>query len=261
MSKNKRLASLLLGLSITALLDSCASYKYVPYFQDIPDTTRSMIRKSQYKDLTIHTDDLLSITIQTIDPMANQLFSASGPAPSAYSSSVAGASNPSLALPSNIYLVDKDGNVALPIMGKIQLLGLTTAVARDSIQNRAAIYYKDPTVNVRFSNLKVTVLGEVARPGTYVLPNEKNTIFDALGLSGDLTIFGKRENVLLIRDSADQEQLFRFSLNTKDLISQPYFLSPGKMTSSTSNPVRRSWPTWMRRGAATSPSSHPFSAC
>ena len=205
---------------------SCVTYKTVPYFMDLPDTAKTMIKKSAYRDLIIHHDDLMNIHIQTIDPSANLIFNQPISSPLAPSTGFTGSPTSSASAGSetmDTYLVDNTGDVEIPIIGKVRLAGLTTAQARDTIQKQAAIYLKGSTVNIRFANLKITVLGEVSKPGTYILPNEKNTIFDALGLSGDLTIFGKRENILLIRDSADQEQLIRFSLNSKNLISQPYF--------------------------------------
>lgn len=227
-----RLRCLLPGLILPFLLSSCVTYKNVPYFKDLPDTARAMIKKSAYRDLVIHPDDLMTISVQTMDPNANMIFNQTVPSPMSQAANFAGGATPTLSssmsggvggASASTFLVDDSGAVDLPVIGKIRIAGLSTTQARDSISNQAQVYYKNPTVNVRFANLKVTVLGEVSRPGTYVLPNEKNTIFDALGLSGDLTIFGKRENALLIRDSADQEVMIRFSLNSKDLIRQPYF--------------------------------------
>jgi len=130
----------------------------------------------------------------------------------------------SFALPVNSsYRVNKDGNIDVPLIGKLVASGLTTSQLKDSIQKRLTVYYKVPTVDVRFANFRVTVLGEVLKPGTFTVPNEKLTVLDALGLSGDLTIFGKRTNVLLIRDSADYKQMVRLDLNSKKIISSPYY--------------------------------------
>lgn len=211
--------------SIVFIACSCATQHYnIAYFKDLPDTARVSIRNTRYKQLLIQPDDILSINVVTMDAQANLLFSIAQP--TAPSSASAGASMPSGSSGGAIlpgYLVDKDGDVELPILGSFKLAGMTTEEARDTIQARAAQYYKNPVVYVRFANLKITVLGEVSRPGTYVLPNEKNTIFDALGLAGDLTIFAKRDNALLVRDSLGYSQLFRFSLTSKDLVDQPFF--------------------------------------
>jgi polysaccharide export outer membrane protein len=124
---------------------------------------------------------------------------------------------------SNGFLVNKEGYIEIPLLGRFYLAGLTTIQAEDSISKRASLYYKLPTVYVRFANFKVTVLGEVLRPGSYIVPNEKATIFDALGYAGDLTIFAKRENALLIRDSGNQTRLVRLNLNSKDIVKSDYF--------------------------------------
>jgi len=85
-------------------------------------------------------------------------------------------------------------------------------------------YYTTSTVDVRFNNFKITVIGEVNRPSTFIVPNEEVTILDALGMAGDLTIYGKRDNVLLIRkDTGNVKKLVRLNLNSKDLITSPYF--------------------------------------
>jgi len=101
--------------------------------------------------------------------------------------------------------------------------GKTTDSVREEIKTKAATYYKDPVVNVRFANFKITVLGEVNKPSTYVMPNEKVTLLDALGAAGDLTIYGKRENVLLIRDNNGKKEFVRLNLNQSNIFSSPYF--------------------------------------
>lgn len=211
------------------VMQSCTTYKNVPYFQDVPDSAKLSVQKALYKEIIIQSGDILNVTIQTIDPQANAIFSQipaasfmqvggnSSTTPSNNSGSAT--TNPTVAG----YLVNDNGQIELPLLGKISVGGLTTAVATDTISRRVAVLYKMPTVSVRFANLKISVLGEVARPGTYILPNEKNTILDALAMAGDLTIFGKRENLLLIRDSADKSNFIRFSLNGKSIVNQNFY--------------------------------------
>lgn len=127
--------------------------------------------------------------------------------------------------PQNIngYLVSKDGNVELPFVGKIHLAGLTTNEAKELVTQEVNKYFNDAIINVRYANFKITVLGEVLRPATYIVPNEKINIFDALGMAGDMTIYGQRENVLLVRDTLSNKKLIRLNLNNKDIVSSPYF--------------------------------------
>src|SRR5690606_28835138 len=120
-------------------------------------------------------------------------------------------------------LVDKYGYIELPLAGRIKVGGMTTSQIRDEIKKRALPYYKDPVVNVRLANFKINVLGEVNKPGTYIMPNENVTLLDALGIAGDLTIYAKRENILLIRKHVDKKDFIRFNLNSSDVFNSPYF--------------------------------------
>lgn len=209
---------------ICLCLFSCAAPKNITYFKDIPDTLLKSqeIEQTLYKTPVIQVDDILQVSIQTLDPAAtillNQQNTASWPV-TGNSSTQAQVSNAGV----SGYLVDKDGFILLPLVGKISVKGQTTDEVREKIRVKAAEYYKDPVVNVRFANFKITVLGEVARPSTYVMPNEKVTLLDAIGVAGDLTIYGKRENVLLIRERDGKKEFARFNLNDSKLFSSPYY--------------------------------------
>ncbi|MBS1746346.1 MAG: polysaccharide biosynthesis/export family protein [Bacteroidetes bacterium] len=205
---------------IITIFSACDTYKNIPYFKDVPDSSVMLVKTPQFKEPVIQPDDIMVITIQTIDPEANALLNKTGTSTAALNgSSGLGPSQPAI----TGYRVDKLGNIELPFAGMVHLAGLTTFDARDTIANIISKFYKNPTVDVRFANYKVTVLGEVTRPATYIVPNERITIFDALGLAGDLTIYGKRENVLLMRDTLGEKKLIRLNLNSKDIISSPYF--------------------------------------
>lgn len=224
MKRTKLRKHLLLAfITLAVCSSSCRTAKSIAYFRDLPDSARAAILNAKYHQLTIQPDDILSISVETIDPTANAVFNQGQQGTGATGSGTGSAYGAVLPSAFSGYLVDKNGIVELPLLGQFKLAGLTTMEARDTIEKTASVYYKKPAVYVRFANLKVTILGEVSHPGTYVLPNEKNTIFDALGLSGDLTIFGKRDNVLLIRDSSGYSSLTRFSLTSKDLVKQDFF--------------------------------------
>ena len=199
------------------VFSSCKVNQTIPYFHDVSDTARPTLAKTvPFKNPVIQPDDLLSITIQTID---NTFTNATVNTSNANSS--AGAS--STQVPSG-YLVNKEGMIELPFVGKIKLAGLTIAGAQEAIRQAADKYFNDPVVNVRYANFKITVLGEVAKPSSFIMPNEKVTIFDAIGMAGDLTIYGRRDNVFLLRDTIDNNrQMVRLNLNSKDIISSPYF--------------------------------------
>lgn len=211
---------ILYTMTLLAFLSSCASTENVPYFKDISLAEQSVLANTAaYSDPKIQTDDILSISIFTIDPQSTAMIN------QVSSSQVLGSSSATAIGQQQIsgYLVDKNGEVELAVIGKIKLAGLTTYEARDLIREKVKEFYKDPSVQVRFANFKVTILGEVARPAAYTLPNEKVSILDALGLAGDLTIYGKRENILLIRDNNGKKEFARFSLNSSELFSSPYY--------------------------------------
>lgn len=198
---------------------SCITTQNVPYFKDISDTSKPVtVFMSTYHDPIIQIDDILSINIQTIDPQASAPISQSNSANLSNSSSML-PPMPSV----NGYLVDKEGTISIPLLGSMKLAGLTTSQARKVIMSKAEEFYKSPTVQVRLENFKITLLGEVQRPSTYAIPNERITVLDALGLAGDLTIYGRRENIMLIRDSLGTKQFIRLNLNSTELVKSPYF--------------------------------------
>jgi polysaccharide export outer membrane protein len=219
---NRFVVNSVIFLCFLIFISSCTPYKNIPYFQDMPDTAYSpvLVKTAPFSEPTIQPDDILVVTIQTIDPQANTILNKTGTSTFALNNSTGlGPNQPAI----TGYRVDKFGNIDIPFAGKIHLGGLTTLEAKNLIVQEISKYYKDPTVDVRFSNYKITVLGEVTHPSTYIIPNEKITVFDALGLAGDLTIFGKRENVLLIRDTLGEKKLVRLNLNSKNIIGSPYF--------------------------------------
>lgn len=243
MLKNDYYIRLCLGLCLGLLfLSSCVVTKKSVYFTDIPDSTKlRIVQASEFVDPTIKPDDVMSITIQTIDPLSsasiNKISELNSNLPSA----------PSMQPPVPGFLVDKDGNVSIPMLGNVKISGLTTYEAKKVIQDKASLFFKDPTVQVRYANYKVTVIGEVAKPATYIVSNEKVTLLDALGLAGDLTIYGKRENVLLVRDNNGRKEFVRFNLNSSDVFKSPYFylmqndvvyVEPGKGKVAANNAAR-----------------------
>lgn len=169
----------------------------------------------------IQVDDILSLSIFTIDDKTGMVVNQVGS--QAISTSTGSANTLGATPPTAGFLVDKNGEIDLSVIGKVKLTGLTTFQARDLIKAKAAIYYTSPNVQVRFANFKVTVLGEVARPATYVVPNEKVTVLDALGLAGDLTIYGKRENIKLIRENNGKKEFAFLNLNSKELFNSHYY--------------------------------------
>ncbi len=205
------------NLLICAAFYSCTSYKTLSYFQDLPDISKNTLTKTfPFQNPVIQNDDILRIDVKTIDNSVTSLLNDANTNAGAVEARTPPASESG-------YLVDKKGNVDLPFAGKIKVSGLTTAEAKDKIRIEIDKYFNNAVVNVRLINFKITVLGEVSKPSTYIVPNEKINIFDALGMAGDMTIYGRRENVLLVRDTSDEKKLIRLNLHSKDIVSSPYF--------------------------------------
>ncbi len=219
-------------MSLTII--SCNTTHKIKYFQDIPDSGQlKTIAKAEYTEPIIRNGDILNIIIQTIDPLSTSMVnngnvSAGTPSQSSSSNSLllsaVSGGNQQAAVTG--YLVDKEGNIEIPILGKIQASGNTTFQLKDIVYNRALKFFKEPTVTVRLANFKVNVTGEVLKPGEYIMPDEKESVMDALSMAGDLTIFGKRENVLLIRENPDGSKTpYRINLKKSDILSSPaYYL-------------------------------------
>jgi len=199
-------------------LSSCATKQDVDYFQGI-DSSNNLIGLESYSP-TFHIDDRLIIVVNALDPEAARPFNMT---------SVAVAQDVRFATgreTMQTYIVDPDGNVDFPVLGKIKLAGLNRHQANNHIEELLQDYIKDPIVNIRTVNYKITVLGEVNRPGTYTTVNERITILEALSLAGDLTIYGQRENVLVIQDYDGKKTYTRVNLKTNELFTSPvYYLS------------------------------------
>ncbi|RYY08360.1 MAG: hypothetical protein EOP43_00010 [Sphingobacteriaceae bacterium] len=204
------------------IVTSCASSKKIRYFQDLSDTAKlTEIKTAPYYSPLIQSDDILTITILTADPTATQSINAAN-LPVQATGVFVQQSAADQAITG--YLVSKNGEVEIPVIGKVKVAGLTSSGAKQVIYDLATRYYKDPVVVVRNKNFRITVLGEVNRPSTYILPNEKVTVLDALGLAGDLTIYGKRDNILLQRQQEDGTlKLIRLNLNSTATLKSPYF--------------------------------------
>jgi polysaccharide export outer membrane protein len=212
--------------AIALIFASCTSTKDVPYFKDVSDSTKlKTFIDAPYHDPLIIPDDILSVTVTTIDPTTTAPVNQSAQVPS----SAPGASllNPSPSGSSQtvpgIVQVDKDGNISIPILGTIKVAGMSTSDAKTVILKLAEKYFKEPDVQIRFVNFTITVMGEVQRPATFTVPSEKISILDALGMAGDLTIYGRRDNVLLIRENNGVKELARLNLNNTDILKSPYF--------------------------------------
>ncbi|WP_242693363.1 polysaccharide biosynthesis/export family protein [Sabulibacter ruber] len=169
------------------------------------------------RELIIQPDDLLGITVSSLSPEANELFN------NGTLVTPGSASNGSGSRLSEGYLVDKSGSINFPVLGKVKLAGLTKAQATDKMTLEIKKHVKNPIVNIRFLNFRFTVLGEVNKPDSYTVPTERINILEAIGLAGDLTLYGKRDNVLILREKDGVRSTARLNLAQKNLLESPYF--------------------------------------
>lgn len=208
---------------LCAMLMSCASNRNLVYFSNLPAESDYSEPLSNTIVAQIQPGDLMGITISTINPEYNQLLN-TGTLPT---TSVSGNTNPSNTVVNNLagtgYMVDTEGYVNLPVLGRIALAGLTKEEARKKITDEVAKTAKNPIVNVRFLNYKVTVVGEVARPGSFIVPDEKINVLEALGLAGDMTAYGIRDNVIVIREKNGARTVKSLNLNKKEVFQSQYF--------------------------------------
>jgi polysaccharide export outer membrane protein len=195
---------------------SCTPTKKVLYFNDLPDTTTAILGKAQTDfEATIQKNDQLWITIGGSNPMdLGPLNSANG---------TGGNSNSVNSGTAIGYLVEADGTIKIPFVGKVKLAGLTRLQAEATLSELFKDYTKNPVVNVRFLNYNFSVLGEVNNKGRFSMISERTTILDAISIAGDLTDLARRENVLIIREENGQRKFARVNLLSKSIFSSPYF--------------------------------------
>jgi polysaccharide export outer membrane protein len=220
-SGKKEIGSLLIAIAI--ILSSCVDTKKAVYFPDLKNDTITTAFK--IPDAIIKTDDILSITVSSLNAEASSLFNfaASGPASSSSTSAVR--SGISAGVTSSSYLVNPIGVIQFPVLGTIVAAGLTKEQLAEKITNELIVrkLLVEPVVIIRYLNFKITVLGEVASPSVFTIPNEKITLLEAISLAGDLTIYARRDNILVIREENGTKISKRISLNSTELLSSPYY--------------------------------------
>ena len=208
----------MLGLFFTSCVDS----KKIVYFNNIQDTT--LRNAGANTESLIQKNDLLNITVSSLNPEASLIFNMPNQV-SAMSPLSTGTTGLGGAQQMVGYLVGAEGTIKFPVLGAIGAAGLTKKQLEEKIAGSLTEkkLLVDPIVNVRFLNFRVTVLGEVARPTTINVANERISVLEALGLAGDLTIYGKRENVLLIREEGNTKIIKRLDLNSEKILTSPYY--------------------------------------
>ena len=216
----KKITSLILLTSSIFLLTSCGSTKDVAYLQNSEDI--DFARSEYLYDARIMPKDILTITVNTVNPEAAAPFNLT--VPTSFNNQTRSTySQPIL----QTYLVDNQGFIDYPVIGRLEVGGLTKSMCEKLLHDKIKPYLNEaetPVVTVRMSNYKISVLGEVNRPGMFTVSNEKINILEALAQAGDLTIYGVRNKVKLIREDAKgRKEIHTINLNDANIINSPYY--------------------------------------
>lgn len=207
--------TLVLSVILLSFVFSCVSKKEIIYFQN-DEIDQSKVSNS-YKTI-IKPDDLLQITITGLDTDAVKPFNLAAVTYSTSSNSAIGVAQ------QQSYLVDTNGEIDFPVLGKLKIGGLTRDELIEFLKDKLdPDYIINPNINIRIANYKVTVLGDVKLPGLYTIPNERITILEAIGLAGDLNISGQRYNVIVNREEKGEKKQYKVDLLSKKLFTSPVY--------------------------------------
>jgi polysaccharide export outer membrane protein len=202
---------------VAVFCSSCANYQNVPYFQDLNKNSITKEDINNFSPLIIQPGDILAISVTSPSEGASQF---------GYNlNRINGSSSTDATTPENAvigYMVDLNGNINLPLLGQIKVSGLNTTNLTDQLQASLSNYLKKPVVNVRITNFKISVLGDVAKPDVFTIPNERVTIPEALSMAGDLNITAIRQ-IFLVREINGKREYIPIDLNSKKLFDSPYY--------------------------------------
>ena len=198
--------------SLVILATSCATKKEIIYFQDA-ETLNDKLNEQNFEPI-IESNDILYVAISSIDEAVIAPFKRNTGLEGNISNSNAGLQG---------YLVNVDGAINFPVIGEVAVAGKTRGQVKAQLKAELSEYIKDVVVDVRIMNFKITVIGEVNIPGVYTIADERVTLPQALGLAGDLSQDGKRENIMVIREVDGKQQVARVDLTKTDFFSSPYY--------------------------------------
>jgi polysaccharide export outer membrane protein len=215
----KKIINNLVFFYFCILIFSCGPSRNLVYFSDLKKSENYKTEVKNSTELRIQPGDLLSIRLISLNAESNALFNRGVLQPNGTTASNL---NTEASLNEG-YLVDNQGIINFPVLGRVKLVGLTTEEAITKITAQIQQYVKSPIITVKLLNFKITVIGEVNKPSTFAVPTERVNILEALGLAGDMTAYGKRDNVLLIRETDGVRSTTRLNLNNKEILNSPYF--------------------------------------
>jgi polysaccharide export outer membrane protein len=207
---------------VATVSSSCYNTKKVTYMQGKFDTAK--YSQVIVADPVIQKGDLLSIIVYSDNPEATRIYNqvlitgATSGAASAGTEGISGS-----APTSSGYLVDEDGNMEFQGLGLLHVDGLTRSALKDTLDARLKPFLTNPYYIIRFLNYRFTMLGEVTRPGVYSIPGDRLNLFQALGMAGDMTFYGRRDSVLVIRETDGKREFARLNLTKPEILGSPYF--------------------------------------
>lgn len=200
---------------ISIVIFSCTSQKKMIYLQHLNETDSLIQNMYSHDTYKVQRGDIIFVNISSLNKDINTLLNVYNLESSSYINEIS--------LYYKSYLVDDNGEINIPVIGKVKVLDKTLNEVQEIIQIKAHEYFKDVFVTVKYGGFKVTILGEVNKPGVFYMYNNKVNLLEALGEAGDLTDYGNRENILLIRTNTNGIKNYRINLLDKNVIQKPYF--------------------------------------
>lgn len=223
MIKNLLLRCLVFIFLIQTIFSSCVTNKQVAFFQSTDSLKVAQLPSVVPKVSKIQADDILAVTVGSFNIESNEILNfanINALTMSTFPGQTGGGNQGRQPLG---YRVDSSGNIVIPFVGKQNIVGLTLEQAADKIQKEVEKYLKEPSVSVRFLNHKFSVLGEVNHIGTFNLLDDRTTLIQALSMAGDLSIYGDRTNVTVIREENGKKELAKINLLTREVFESPYY--------------------------------------
>jgi polysaccharide export outer membrane protein len=216
--------------SLVISFGSCGNTRHLTYLQGQFDTTK--LSQLSNAEPVIRKGDILSIVVFSDNPEATKIYNqtvilSSSTSPGAGGGAITGTGTTEGMTGGNPnpggYQVDENGNIVFQSLGLLHVEGMTKAQLKDTLDARLTKFLTNPYFNIRFLNYRFTMLGEVVRPGVISIPGEKINLLQALALAGDMTYYGRRDNVTVIRESNGKREFARLDLTKPEVISSPYF--------------------------------------
>ncbi|WP_295127601.1 polysaccharide biosynthesis/export family protein [uncultured Chitinophaga sp.] len=201
------------------IFSSCVSTKNAVYFNNLNDTSLNAAF-ANYEPV-VQKNDILQINVNSANPEETIIYNV----PNSAGATGTPAAGIASSAPAAGFLVDQQGNIQYPMLGEIKAEGLTKKQLTEKLKNELTDkkLLVDPVVSIRFVNYRVTLLGEVAKPTVVNVTNEKITILEAIGMAGDITIYGKKDNILVIRETGGKQVVKRLNLNDASIFTSPYY--------------------------------------